>query len=166
MKSIMFFAAALVCISCGVSNKASYSDSSVQDPQDLQDQEINLGYGTTHSKNSPFAVQKVKMEGVKDITSYADIYEYLKGRCPGVEIIPGADGGAPSVRIRGINSFNLSTEPLYIVDGTTVIDLAGVNPRDVYSVEVLKDSSASIYGVSGTNGVIIVTTKSGHNQKE
>ena len=61
--------------------------------------------------------------------------------------------------IRGINSINASTDPLFIVDGSAVNDISYLSPKDVKSVEVLKDASASIYGSRGACGVIIITTK-------
>ena len=64
-----------------------------------------------------------------------------------------------SIQIRGISSVNSSTEPLILVDGVEVRDLSNINPMDVESIDVLKDASASIYGVRGANGVIIVKLK-------
>ena len=72
------------------------------------------------------------------------------------------------MRIRGINSINGSTEPLFIIDGLPIQSgpggaLAGINPHDIASIEVLKDvADLSFYGVRGTNGVIIIKTK--HDQ--
>ena len=68
-------------------------------------------------------------------------------------------GGTPSILIRGINSITSSTEPLILVDGVEVHDISYLNPRDVRSVDVLKDGSAAIYGSRGGNGVILLTLK-------
>ena len=68
-------------------------------------------------------------------------------------------GGSYKFTIRGINSINSSTDPLLIVDGCTVDDIDYLNPKDIKSVEVLKDASASIYGSRGACGVILITTK-------
>lgn len=90
------------------------------------------------------------------------VEELLEGR-PGVEVLRTADGGY-SVRIRGVGSFMSSEEPLWVVDGVPV-DLRGrglswLNPADVARIEVLKNATdTAIYGVRGSNGVIVITTK-------
>jgi TonB-dependent SusC/RagA subfamily outer membrane receptor len=90
--------------------------------------------------------------------TYNTIYDYLEGRVPGLRIIRN-NGGTPSILIRGINSITSSTEPLILVDGVEVHDISYLNPRDVRSVDVLKDGSAAIYGSRGGNGVILITLK-------
>ncbi|MBQ6762708.1 MAG: TonB-dependent receptor plug domain-containing protein [Bacteroidales bacterium] len=90
----------------------------------------------------------------KEVTTYSNMYDYLRGRVPGVQVT--SDN---KILIRGVNSINLSTDPLIILDGSEINDLSVINPNDVDSVTVLKDGSASIYGVRGANGVIIITTR-------
>ncbi|MEJ7682466.1 MAG: TonB-dependent receptor plug domain-containing protein [Segetibacter sp.] len=86
--------------------------------------------------------------------------EALQGQASGVTVITsGQPGGSSDIRIRGITSFG-NNQPLVIIDGTPG-NLHDINVNDVESVQVLKDASASIYGVRGSNGVIIVTTKKG-----
>ena len=72
--------------------------------------------------------------------------------------------GAPlSVRIRGVNSITGSNEPLYVIDGYIGGSIETVSPSDIESLEILKDASASaIYGSRGSNGVVLITTKTGH----
>src|SRR5690625_7350673 len=75
----------------------------------------------------------------------------------------GEPGGRPTIRIRGTNSINTSREPLYVVDGITGVEnaLESVNPNDIVSIDILKDASATaIYGASGANGEVIITTRS------
>jgi TonB-dependent SusC/RagA subfamily outer membrane receptor len=90
--------------------------------------------------------------------------ELLRGRFPGVEVIP-IPGGGISVRIRGATSVSLSTEPLYVVDGVPIQAEPGgalkwLAPQDIAKIEVLKDiGSTAFYGVRGANGVILITTK-------
>jgi len=90
--------------------------------------------------------------------------ELLRGRFPGVEVIP-VPGGGISVRIRGATSVNLSTEPLFVVDGMPILAEPGgalkwLAPNDIQKIEVLKDiGSTAFYGVRGANGVILITTK-------
>ena len=124
------------------------------------DEEVNVGYGTMSRKDLGYAVDKVKIDE-NVISSYSNILEYLQGRVPGVEI----DAGG-RIQIRGKNSINSPTEPLILVDGVECRDIKSINPRDVRSVEVLKDASAAIYGSRGANGVILFTTKAGFEMKQ
>ena len=92
--------------------------------------------------------------------------EALQGKAAGVDITtserPGTIG---SIRIRGNRSLSASNSPLYVVDGVPLMSASAIetlNPRDIESIDVLKDASATaIYGSRGANGVIIVTTKQG-----
>ena len=93
---------------------------------------------------------------MKNAETYTDIYEYLRGKVPGVEIV------GTSIRIRGINTTG-NTDALIILDGMEVSDISDVNPADVKSVEILKDAASTIYGMRGANGVVIIKTKSAGN---
>ena len=117
---------------------------------------VNVGYGYVKRKNLVNSVSKVLMENDQNM-SYNDIGEYLMGRVPGLTVIK--TGTTYRYIIRGLSSINLQTDPLFIVDGVEVMDISYLNPRDVKSVEVLKDSSASIYGTRGACGVILITTR-------
>ncbi|MBR1406358.1 MAG: TonB-dependent receptor plug domain-containing protein [Bacteroidales bacterium] len=118
---------------------------------------VNVGYGEVTQESLTYSVSSVDMSQIENGT-YNTIYDYLEGRVPGVRVIKTGDSTA-SIQVRGINSINSSTEPLIIVDGTEVRDLSFINPRDVKSVDVLKDGSAAIYGSRGAGGVIIITLK-------
>ena len=123
---------------------------------DLPDEEsVNVGYSKARKKDVTYSVGHVKND---DNRVYSDIYEYLMGKVPGVRVERTGQNSA-KVFVRGINSINSSTDPLFIVDGVAVSDISTINPYDVESVDVLKDSSASIYGVRGANGVILITLK-------
>ena len=80
---------------------------------------------------------------------------------------PSNPGASPSMLIRGINSINAGTEPLYVVDGMPYdgpIDM--INPNDIESIKVLKDpAETSIYGIRGGNGVVVIKTKTGRTAK-
>ncbi|MEX0273124.1 MAG: SusC/RagA family TonB-linked outer membrane protein, partial [Flavobacteriaceae bacterium] len=94
----------------------------------------------------------------------------LQGSAPGLSVQSGTGqpGRAASLNIRGIKSFALSTQPLFIMDGQAISqsDFAGINPNDIESVSVLKDAAATqIYGSRGSSGVIVITTKSGKQGK-
>src|SRR5690606_29295021 len=89
--------------------------------------------------------------------------ESLQGRVAGLDITrsSGQAGAGVSMQLRGTRSFTASGEPLFIINGLPG-DYATLNPYDIESIEVLKDaSSTAVYGSAGSNGVIIITTKSG-----
>jgi TonB-dependent SusC/RagA subfamily outer membrane receptor len=121
--------------------------------QDLSgEEEINVGYGTQKRKNSTSSVSKI--DGTqKKYASYTTIYDMIRGEIPGVSVV------GTSVIIRGANSFSLSSEALLVVDGTPVTSVDYISPTQVKSIDVLKGTAASIYGSSGANGVILITTK-------
>jgi TonB-dependent SusC/RagA subfamily outer membrane receptor len=96
-----------------------------------------------------------------------NVGQALQGRIAGVTVVNnGAPGEAPIIRIRGVGTIN-NANPLFVVDGFPTSDLNSFNPKDIQSVDVLKDASAAaIYGSRAANGVVVITTKSGaHNQK-
>src|SRR5690606_7222431 len=111
------------------------------------------------------SISNVKGEDMIKAQSFSPL-ENLRGKAPGVNIYsnssqPGAY--ANRVIIRGTNTINSSSNPLYVVDGVVMQDFHLLNPNDIQSIEVLKDaSSAAIYGARGANGVILVTTKRGN----
>jgi TonB-dependent SusC/RagA subfamily outer membrane receptor len=115
------------------------------------DDMVNVGYGSTSKDALTTAVGQLKSD--KTTVTYANMYEYLEGRIPGVTVV------GDKIRIRETGPLNSFGEPLLMVDGIEVPDLNHVNPNEVESVEVLKDASASIYGARGGNGVVLITTK-------
>ena len=124
---------------------------------------VVTGYTTQKKKEITGAVSIVNMKDLKQ-TPVGTGEEALQGRASGVDIISsGQPGAASDIRIRGITGFGNNT-PLIIVDGVRG-DLHNINIADVESMQVLKDASAAIYGVTGSNGVIIVTTKRGKSGK-
>jgi TonB-dependent starch-binding outer membrane protein SusC len=92
------------------------------------------------------------------------IEQVLMGRFPGVTVERTSNGGV-AVRIRGTTSIRGSNEPLYVIDGVEIEpgpggSLAGINPHDIASIQVLKDpAETAMYGVRGANGVIVIKTK-------
>jgi TonB-dependent SusC/RagA subfamily outer membrane receptor len=86
---------------------------------------------------------------------YQDIYDMIRGRVPGVEV------SGKTIRIRGSNSLNVSSDPLFVVDGVIVKDIDYIAPETVKSIEVLKGPDASVYGTRGSNGVILITRRTG-----
>lgn len=119
-------------------------------------EEVNVGYGKIRRRNLTTSVSKVNVDE-SNVGSYTNIGEYLMGRVPGLRVVK--VGSEYKYQVRGINSINSPTDPLFVVDGVTVTDISFLNPRDVKSVDVLKDASGSIYGSRGACGVILITTK-------
>ncbi len=117
---------------------------------------INVGYGYVRKNSMTTSVSRVPVKD-NEVNVYNDMGEFLRGRVPGLTVIK--SGESYRYIIRGLGTINSSTDPLFVVDGSVVSDISFLNPRDVSSVEVLKDASASIYGSRGANGVILITTK-------
>lgn len=154
-----------------VSNKSKIDVLLEEDLNNLKEVVV-VGYGTMKRGDLTGAVSSINSAAVSQSVS-TTIDQVLQGRAAGVNIQQnnGAPGASSSVRIRGISSITGSNEPIYVIDGV-VIDgntgsmnsnpLAGINPADVLSVDVLKDASATaIYGSRAANGVIMITTKTG-----
>ncbi|MEX0720748.1 MAG: TonB-dependent receptor [Balneolaceae bacterium] len=126
------------------------------------DELVVVGYGTQRKSDVTGSVSSVKSEDITAVST-ATLQDALQGRMAGVNITPqsGRPGSQPVVRIRGVGTLN-NSNPLYVVDGMLLDDIAFLDNRDVASVEVLKDASATaIYGSRGANGVIVITTKKG-----
>ncbi len=121
---------------------------------------IVTGYSTQKKKDITGSVAVVNVKDMKAIPSGSP-EQMLQGQASGVTIITsGAPGGPTNVFVRGVTSFG-NTDPLYIIDGVPG-GLHDLNANDIESLQVLKDAGASsIYGVRGSNGVIIITTKRG-----
>ena len=99
----------------------------------------------------------------------SNINNVLQGKVPGMTVSSssGTPGAGSVAHIRGIGSITGSTTPLYIVDGLPQDGIDYLNPNDIESIAVHKDASvAAIYGSRGSNGIIIVTTKSGSLEKK
>ncbi len=121
---------------------------------------VVTGYTTQQKKDITGSVAIVDMKALKSIPSGSAV-QALQGQASGVNIIrSGVPGGSSNIFIRGISSFG-DSQPLVLVDGVQT-NLDNISPNDVESMQVLKDAgAAAIYGVRGSNGVIIVTTKKG-----
>lgn len=123
---------------------------------------VVVGYGVQKKSSVTGAISQVKAEDMQNrtITSAA---QALQGKTAGVQLIStsSAPGSSPTIRVRGYSS-NVSSDPLYVVDGVRTTDISGIDPNDIASMEVLKDAaSAAIYGAEAGNGVIFITTKKG-----
>lgn len=134
-----------------------------EDNQNLEEVVV-VGYGVQRKTDVTGAMTRV---GEKELNSkpVVNAFQALQGKAAGVDITsnerPGALG---NIRIRGNRSLNASNTPLYVVDGVPLSSggIETLNPRDIESIDILKDaSSTAIYGSRGANGVVLVTTKRG-----
>lgn len=142
-----FTAAALIVVSCGTSRKAA----DYVPGRDSEEEYVNTGYGKIKKKDSASSVSSLE---IKQGSGYSDIYEYLKGRVPGLVV------NGTSITIRGVNSIMGSNEPLILVDGMETDDISHIQPDMVERVDVLKDASTTaLYGARGANGVILIVTR-------
>jgi len=154
-----------------VGNRSTIDLSLSSDDRSLSEVVV-VGYGTQRKVETTGSIASVKAADIVQ-TPVANVAQGLQARVSGIQINQnsGAPGGNISVRIRGTNSINGTSEPLYIVDGIQISNgggindvspLSTINPNDIESVEVLKDASATaIYGSRAANGVILITTKRG-----
>ena len=127
------------------------------------DEIVVIGYGTAKKSDLTGAVSRVTADSY-EAQPLTRVEDALQGRAPGVIVARanGQPGANFKVRIRGVNSITGNNSPLIVVDGVQGADLSSLNPNDIESMDVLKDASATaIYGVRGSNGVIIITTKKG-----
>lgn len=130
------------------------------------DEVVAIGYGTMKKSDVTGAVASVTSKEFESrpTNHFGDA---LEGKIAGVQI--SKPSGQPSagynITIRGISTITAGSEPLYIVDGVPTTSINQIEPTDIESVTVLKDASAAaIYGASGANGVVLITTKRGSNQ--
>ncbi|SMC74706.1 SusC/RagA family TonB-linked outer membrane protein [Cellulophaga tyrosinoxydans] len=129
------------------------------------DEVVVVGYGTSKKSHLTGAISKVVNENLDQI-AVSRVDDALIGQVSGVNIqaTNAEAGGAPTITIRGVGSVTADSGPAVVVDGVIVSSdyLGNINMNDVESFEVLKDAaSAAIYGAEGSNGVILITTKSG-----
>ena len=131
------------------------------DSKTLEDVVV-VGYGVQKKSSVTGAISQVKAEDMENRT-ITDAKQALQGKTAGVQIVSSsaAPGSSPTVRVRGFSS-NVSSEPLYVVDGVRLSDISGIDPNDIASMEILKDAaSAAIYGAEAGNGVVLISTKKG-----
>jgi TonB-linked SusC/RagA family outer membrane protein len=137
-----------------------------QDQRSLNDVVV-VGYGVQRKRDVTGATSTVKSEEILK-RPLVRVEQALQGTTSGVSVASssGQPGVGLSVRIRGTNSITGSNEPLYVIDGYVGGNIESINPNDIESLEILKDASATaIYGSRGSNGVVLITTKSGREGK-
>ena len=140
----------------------------VMQPESMQlDDVVVIAYGVRKKGTVAGSVSTVKSEKLEN-TPTAAFDQALQGQVAGLTVLSntGEPSASASMTIRGTNSINSGTSPLYILDGVAISasDFNTINPADIESMSVLKDaSSTSIYGARAANGVIVITTKRGRN---
>ena len=150
---------------------------SMSDDDKLLDEVVVVGYGKMKRSDLTGSVVSVNSKAIeKSVPTSVD--QVLQGRAAGVQIQAntGTPGGSTTIRIRGTNSLNATSQPIFVIDGI-IIDtatsddgnsnpLSSINPSDIVSMDILKDASATaIYGSRASNGVIMITTKRGSSNE-
>ncbi|MBB1285118.1 TonB-dependent receptor [Flavisolibacter sp. BT320] len=131
---------------------------------------VVVGYGTQRRSDLTGSVASVPKSRFTQIP-VTNVMQAIQGSVPGVTVTTPSQvpGRTANVQVRGINSIGASTSPLIVVDGIPLAPDAStndINANDIASMEILKDASAvAIYGVRGSNGVILITTKRGSSGK-
>lgn len=130
------------------------------------DEVVVVAYGTASKESLTGSVAVISDKDIER-RPVTDVTTALEGMAPGVQVnsSTGTPGESPTILIRGINSINGTTQPLYVVDGVVWSgDYNDINPNDVETISVLKDAaSCALYGAKGANGVVLITTKRAKN---
>lgn len=154
-------------------------DVQMQEDASQLEEVIVVGYGSQSKRKVTDNIATISSDQINEIPT-PSLQSALTGKAAGVRITQtnGKVEGGIKVRVRGVATISSSQEPLYVVDGVPISNadesindspinpLVSINPNDIESIQVLKDaSSAAIYGARGTNGVVLITTKSGKEGK-
>lgn len=129
---------------------------------------IVVGYGQQKRQNIVGSVVQINAEQLKQAPAM-NITNALAGRLPGLTTLqqsgrPGADDA--SLRIRGVSTTGLNQAPLIVIDGVPRSHMSSLDPSEIETITLLKDAvSTAVYGLQGANGIILITTKRGKNQK-
>ena len=155
---------------------AASMDIILKDDTELLDEVVVIGYGSVKKDDLSGSVVAIKAEEMNK-GAVTSPQELIMGKVPGLSVSQGdgAPGAGSTIRIRGGASLNASNDPLIVIDGIPVSNdaapgtpnaLATINPNDIETFTVLKDASATaIYGSRASNGVIIIQTKKGTQDK-
>lgn len=144
---------------------ATRFDLKMESSAEMVDEVVVVAYGVRKKGTTTGSMSVVK-DKIMETVPTPSFDQALQGQASGLQVLSnsGEPGAVANFKIRGINSINAGTEPLFILDGVAVSseDFSAINPSDIESVSVLKDaSSTSIYGARAANGVIVITTKRG-----
>ena len=114
--------------------------------------ELAVGYGYINEKDLIYAVNHLEQEN-NNFCNYTNIFDLIRSRFSGVMVT------GVNVYIRGSGSFSGQTQALYIVNGVPVSSIDWIDPCQIKSIDLLKDSNAAIYGARGGNGVVLIQTR-------
>ncbi|WP_047545115.1 SusC/RagA family TonB-linked outer membrane protein [Psychroserpens sp. Hel_I_66] len=148
-------------------NGQSKIDVTLEEDVSALDEVVLVGYGSQLKKDITGSVSTIDGESFESRPN-TQVGSLIQGQSAGVQIVPnsGKPSAGFSIRIRGTNSINAGSEPLYVVDGVPTTDTRSINPTDIDAITILKDaSSTAIYGAQGANGVVLITTKRGTTSK-
>lgn len=148
-----------------VNNGTGILDIVMQSDAEVMEEVVVVAYGTRKKGTIAGSVSTVKSDKVANVPA-AGFDQALQGQTPGLTVLSnsGEPSKAATFQIRGTNSINSGTAPLFILDGVPITssDFNTISPSDIESISVLKDaSSTSIYGARAANGVVVITTKRG-----
>lgn len=138
-------------------------DITMQESSQVLDEIVVVGYAAVKKSDVTSSISSIKGKELQTMT-VGNVAESLQGKVAGVQVTgQGGPGAQPRVLIRGISTVNLTTDPLYVIDGIPMgTSINFLSNNEIESMEVLKDASASaIYGSRASNGVILITTKKG-----
>lgn len=150
-----------------VNSRTGVLNVTMLDDSQMIDDVVVVAYGVRKKGTIAGSVSTVKSEKLENVPT-ASFDQALQGQTPGLTVMAasGEPSRAATFQIRGTNSINSGTTPLFILDGVPVESSSfnSINPSDIESISVLKDaSSTSIYGARAANGVVVITTKRGRN---
>ncbi|RRB00858.1 SusC/RagA family TonB-linked outer membrane protein [Larkinella rosea] len=177
-ETLVFSYVGFVTQEATVGTRTSLNIKLVTDTRSLEEVVV-VGYGTVKKSDLTGSVSTIKADAIKEMPVIS-VDQAIQSRAPGVQVTQSsaAPGGGISIRVRGANSINSGSEPLYVIDGFPMYPdngamgtsgnrqasnaMATINPNEIESIEILKDASAtSIYGSRGSNGVVLITTRRG-----
>lgn len=169
-------------------SKRAVIDIVMEDDSEQLDEVVVVGYGSMRRSDLTGSVASIKIDE-DDAGRSTSVDQLMQGKAAGVNIVnnSAAPDAGVTIRVRGINTFNGDSQPLFVVDGVIMNSatstestiskdgyqsdeetngLLGINPQDIASMEILKDASATaIYGNLGANGVVLITTKQANRDK-
>lgn len=148
-------------------NNRTQINVTLSDDNNQLNEVVVVGYGTQVKKDLTTAVVAISSKDIEN-QPITNPLQAIQGKAAGVQVTSqsGKPGAGITVSIRGNTSITASNSPLYVIDGVTSRDASFINPTDIESMTILKDASAAaIYGSSGANGVVLITTKKGKEGK-
>lgn len=128
---------------------------------------VSVGYGKQDKRLLTNAISSIE-SGSFDDRPIVSIGQALQGNAAGVNVVQssGKPGGPIDIRIRGLNSIISGVNPLFVIDGIQTYSMDGINTDDIVDIQILKDATATaIFGVNGSSGVVLITTKRGKANK-